>query len=75
MRRLTGKSRMESADDWPVEGLLVHVTGEGEHGFRIVDVWESEEAAGRFFEAISPILDEVGIKNDVESYPTHTFVR
>ena len=76
VRRLTGsKSRMESPGDWPVEGLLVHITGEGEQGFRIVDVWESEEAAGRFFEVLAPILDEVGIKNDVESYPAHSVVR
>jgi len=70
-----GKPRMESSGDWPVEGLLVHVTGETEQGFRIVDVWESEEALGRFVEAITPILEEAGIKNDVETFQVHTLVR
>lgn len=74
--KLTGsKPRLESADDWPVAGLLVHVTGETEHGFRIIDVWESEEALGRFVEAITPILEDAGIKNDVETYEVHTLVR
>ena len=45
VRKLTdGKSRVESPSDWPVPGLLVHAAGEGPNGFRVVDVWESEEA-------------------------------
>ena len=34
-RLTSGKSRMESPSDWPVEGLLVHIAGEGENGFRV----------------------------------------
>ena len=75
VRRVSdGKSRMESPSDWPVEGLLVHAAGEGESGFRVVDVWESEEAAQRFGEKLTPILQEVGVSTDVELYPAHTFV-
>lgn len=75
VRRVSdGKSRMESPGDWPVEGLLVHAAGEGESGFRVVDVWESEEAAQRFGEKLTPILREVGVSTDVELYPAHTFV-
>ncbi|SRR5712692_5409435 len=50
VRRLTsgGKSRMESPSDWLVPGLLVHVAGQGKNGFRVVDVWESDEAFRRF---------------------------
>jgi len=45
VRRVSGgKRRVESPSDWPVEGLLAHVAGEGKSGFRVVDVWESEEA-------------------------------
>jgi hypothetical protein len=69
-----GKSRVESPSDWPVEGLLVHAAGEGPSGFRVVDVWESEEAAQRFGEKLTPILEEVGVTTDVELYPAHTFV-
>jgi hypothetical protein len=75
VRRVSGgKDRVESPDDWPVEGLLVHAAGEGEGGFRVVDVWESEEAAQRFGEKLTPILEEVGVTTDVELYPAHAFV-
>jgi hypothetical protein len=30
------------------EGLIVHTAGPTDEGFRIVDLWESEEAFGRF---------------------------
>jgi hypothetical protein len=75
VRRLTdGKSRVESPADWPVEGLLAHVAGEGEDGFRVVDVWESDEAFGRFGETLVPILRDMGVEGDPEVYPAHTFV-
>ena len=69
-----GKGRMESPSDWPVEGLLLHAAGQGERGFRVVDVWESEEACRRFGEVLMPILQEVGIDEQPEIYPTHAFV-
>jgi len=73
--RLTGgKSRMESPADWPVEGLLAHIAGEGENGFRVVDVWESEDAFRRFGEKLMPVLQEIGVEGQPESYPAHTFV-
>ncbi|MEV6923882.1 hypothetical protein AB0M46_05135 [Dactylosporangium sp. NPDC051485] len=75
VRRLTdGKSRMETPADWPAEGLLMHVAGEGEHGFRVVDVWESEEACRQFGERFMPFLEKAGIKDEPEIYPAHTFV-
>lgn len=74
VRKLGGKSRMESIADWPVEGLLVHIAGEGEHGFRVVDVWESEEACRKFGDQLRPVLEEVGVTEAPELYPVHTFV-
>jgi hypothetical protein len=75
VRRLTGgKDRVQSPADWPVEGLLVHIAGQGENGFRVVDVWESEDAFRRFGETLIPILEEVGVDVLPEIYPTHTFV-
>lgn len=74
VRKLTGKSRLESPADWPVEGLLVHTSGEGKGGFRVVDLWESEDAARRFGETLGPILREVGVEAEPEVYPAHTFV-
>ncbi len=75
VRRLTnGKSRVESPSDLPFEGLLVHVAGQGENGFCVVDVFASEEAVHRFRETISPIAQEVGIEDPPEFFPAHTFV-
>ena len=76
VRRLTGgRSRLESPADWPVDGLLVHSAGEAESGFRVVDVWESEDACRRFGEKVMPILQQVGITDQPELYPAHTFVK
>lgn len=74
VRRLSGKDRMESPSDWPAEGLLVHATGTGEGGFRVVDVWESEEAFRNFGESLVPILEEMGVTDLPEVYPAHSFV-
>ena len=75
VRKVTGgKSRLESPSDWPVEGLIAHIAGQGEGTFRVVDVWESEEAVNRFAEIIVPILREAGVEGDPEVYPAHTYV-
>ena len=68
------RERMESRSDWPVEGLLVHAAGEGPNGFRVVDVWESEEACKRFGEVLGPHLQQAGITDQPEIYPAHAFV-
>jgi hypothetical protein len=69
-----GKDRVESPADWPVEGLLAHIAGQGESGFRVVDVWESEEAFARFGETLMPILQDLGIEGEPEVYPAYAFV-
>ena len=75
VRRLSGgKAMLESPTDWPVAGLLVHAAGQAGDGFRVVDLWESEDAAGRFGLIVGPILREVGITDLPEIYPAHTFV-
>ncbi len=76
IRRLTNgeKDRVDTPADWPVEGLLAHITGQGENGFRVVDVWESEEAFNAFGEQLMPILQDIGVQGQPEVYPVHTFV-
>jgi hypothetical protein len=75
VRRLTGgKSRAESPADWPVEGLLAHIPGQGPNGFRVVDVWESEDAVQRFGDVLMPILADIGVEGEPEIYPAHTYV-
>jgi hypothetical protein len=68
------KSRLTAPADWPVLGLLVHAAGESAKGFRVVDVWESEDALRRFGEKLMPTLQEVGVEGDPEIYPAHAFV-
>jgi len=75
VRKVTGGSvPMQTPSDWPVDGLLVHSAGQGRNGFRVVDVWESEEAAGRFGSILGPIMQGLGVTDTPEVYPAHTFV-
>jgi hypothetical protein len=53
---------------------MVHIAGQGESGFRVVDVWESEDACRRFGEMLMPVLQDVGIEDPPEIYPVHTLV-
>jgi hypothetical protein len=76
VRRLSdGRTRMESPADWPVEGLLVHAAGDAPGGFRVVDVWESEDACRRFGETLMPILQELGGAVEPEIYDAYVFVK
>jgi len=73
--KLTGeKTKMEAISDWPVEGIVMHSAGQGPNGFRIVDVWESQEAAEAFGEKLGPVLAEVGITDPPEMYEAYAFV-
>lgn len=69
-----GKGSMESPSDWPVAGILVHAAGPAPGGFRVVDVWESEEACNQFGEKLAPVLQELGVDEQPELYEAHTFV-
>jgi hypothetical protein len=74
IRRLTnGKSRVESPSDLPFEGLLVHIAGQRENGFCIVDIFESEEAVEEFRQVMGTIPQEVGIEEPPDFFPAHTF--
>jgi hypothetical protein len=75
VRRLTnGRGKLESPADWPVPGLLAHVAGQGANGFRVVDVWQSEDSFRKFGETLLPILQSIGVEGQPEIYPSHTFV-
>ena len=68
------KSAVDSPADWPVEGLLAHVAGEGANGFYVLDVWESEEALRLFEEHLAPAMAELGIEGTPDIHQAHTFV-
>jgi len=69
-----GKTEMEALSDWPVEGILMHSAGQGPTGFRVVDIWESQEAAEAFGEKLGPVLAEVGITDPPQMYEAYAFV-
>ena len=56
------------------KGFSFTLPGEAEGGFRVVDVWESQEAAQRFGERLMSALQEAGIEAQPEMYEAHTFV-
>lgn len=74
IKKVSTSGKLESPADWPLEGLLAHIAGEGPNGFRVVDVWESEEAMRSFGETLIPALKELGVEAEPEIYAVHTFV-
>jgi hypothetical protein len=75
VRGLTGgKSRLDSPDDVPTGGLLVHVAGETDDGFVIFDVFESQAAFDRFGEFVAPIARAAGIDEPPKSFLLHTYI-
>jgi hypothetical protein len=52
---------------------LVHIAGQRENGFCIVDIFESEEAVEEFRQVMGTIPQEVGIEEPPDFFPAHTF--
>jgi hypothetical protein len=59
-----------------VEGRIFHVAGPMEGGWRVVDVWESQEAVNKFFqELLGPALQEAGIAaTPPQFWPVHNML-
>ena len=73
--RLAAGGSFDSVDDWPVSGLLFHAAGPTDDGWRVVDVWESEEAFQNFGPIIGPVLQEVGFPGEPKLSPLHNLVQ
>ncbi len=73
--RLTDGRGLNSLSDWPVAGILSHVAGPTDDGWRVVDVWESEDAFQRFGELIGPVIQEVGLPGEPQLFPVNNFVK
>jgi hypothetical protein len=75
VRGLTGgKPQLQSTQDVPTGGLLVHVAAETDQGFMVFDVFESQQAFDRFRAMASPIATEAGIEEPPKSFPIHTYI-
>jgi hypothetical protein len=57
------------------QGNLVHIAGPTEGGWRMVDVWESEEALNAFLAVLGPISQSAGFAPPhVTSWPVHNML-
>ncbi|MEV4432914.1 hypothetical protein [Streptomyces sp. NPDC049555] len=64
-----------SLSDMPVGGLLAHVAGPVDGGWRVTDVWESAEALEAFGKILAPVLAELGYGHlRPEITPAHNVV-
>jgi hypothetical protein len=76
-RHLNQGQPLTSLADFHRAGYLVisHVAGPTPDGWRVVDVWESEEALGRFRQKLTPLLEQVGIPQIApQVLPVHNVV-
>jgi hypothetical protein len=59
-------------DEDAPDGLIQHVAAIDDSGLLIVDVWESEEAIGRFYEErLGAALEQAGIAEKASGKPRH----
>lgn len=72
---LTDGGTLDSVDDWPVEGLVLHTAAPTDRGWRVVDVWESEEAFKAFGEVLVPKLQEAGLGGEPEMTQAYKVIK
>ena len=64
--------RMESAGNWPPEGMDLHVLFGPEGDMRVSEIWDSEQQFRAFADRLMPVLDEVGVQySDPEIFEAH----
>jgi quinol monooxygenase YgiN len=54
-------------------GLLYHVAGPTDGGWRVIEVWESQEVADRFFqETLAPAFQQANVQGtQPQVFPVH----
>jgi hypothetical protein len=66
--KMFGTSAM-SADQAP-EGLIIHSAGQGDQGWYIYDIWESQEHFQRFSDGqVMPAAQELGLGDEARVQP------
>ena len=67
---------VESLRGKTAEGRIFHVAGPMEGGWRVVDVWESQEAVNTFFqELLGPALQAAGVAaTPPQFWPVHNML-
>ncbi|MFD9076499.1 hypothetical protein [Streptomyces lasiicapitis] len=73
--RLTDGGEFTSLADIPAPGLISHAAEPIDGGWRVVDVWESEEAFENFGKILQPILADLGhADGEPQITPAHNVV-
>jgi len=63
-------------DKRPAAGQLFHVAGPTAEGWRVVEVWESQEAATLYFETkLGAALQKAGIAVRPDVFPVHSIMQ
>jgi hypothetical protein len=64
--------RIESAGNWPPDGMDMHVLFGEEGDLRVSEIWDSEEQFRAFASRLMPVLDEVGMtRAEPEVFEAH----
>ena len=54
------------------DGMQSHLASISESGILVLEIWDSEDAARRFFEGpLGPELERAGIQPQVRQFPVH----
>ena len=72
VNKLSGGRGLRALSDWPVKGILSHVAGPTQNGWRVFDVWESEAAFAKFGPILMPLLQEFKLPQvQPQIFPAH----
>ncbi len=67
--------KLEDAGEGMPAGRLYHVAGPTEHGWRVVDVWDSQEQFERFGQTLMPLAKESGLPEfEPAFWPVHNLI-
>ncbi len=67
--------KLQDAGEGAPPGRLYHVSGPTQDGWRVVDVWESQEQFERFGQTLMPFLEESGFPEfEPEFWPVHNII-
>jgi len=76
LKKLKPEGAFTSLADWPVKGVQVHVAGPTETGWRVLDVWDSEDDLKAFAAVLMPILKTAGFPDaSPQIFPVHNFIK
>ena len=68
--------RMESAGNWPPDGMDMHVLFGEEGDMHVSEIWDSQEQLDAFGERLMPLLSEIGIDpGEPEVMEVHNIVK